>query len=138
MIRKLLVAYDGSEQAEKAFDTALEIAVKFDATIFVLSVATLPEPPEAVELQAVLENATEFYEKHFDVLRKKAAGTGLKLQYDVSVGHPAEQIIARAKVEAVDMIIMGHRGKTFVQRWLLGSVSKRVLSYAQCTVVIVR
>jgi len=37
------------------------------------------------------------------------------------------------------MIVMGHRGKSsFIDRWLLGSISKRVLSYATCTVTIVR
>jgi nucleotide-binding universal stress UspA family protein len=36
------------------------------------------------------------------------------------------------------MIVMGHRGKSRLQRWLLGSVSKRVLSYAPCTVTVVR
>ncbi|NTW36308.1 MAG: universal stress protein [Syntrophobacteraceae bacterium] len=35
-------------------------------------------------------------------------------------------------------IVMGHRGESFLQRWLLGSVAKRVLSYAHCTVVVVR
>ncbi|RJP19684.1 MAG: universal stress protein [Candidatus Omnitrophota bacterium] len=33
---------------------------------------------------------------------------------------------------------MGHRGKSIVQRWLLGSVSKRVLSYAPCSALIAR
>jgi nucleotide-binding universal stress UspA family protein len=36
------------------------------------------------------------------------------------------------------LIVMGHRGKSMLQRWLLGSVSKRVLSYAPCSVTIVR
>jgi len=56
----------------------------------------------------------------------------------VRVGHPAEQIVHMASEEDVDLIAMGHRGKTIVARWLLGSVSKRVLSYAHCTVAIVR
>ncbi|TMH63229.1 MAG: universal stress protein [Betaproteobacteria bacterium] len=33
---------------------------------------------------------------------------------------------------------MGHRGKTFFRRWLLGSVSKQVIHYAHCTTTIVR
>lgn len=39
---------------------------------------------------------------------------------------------------AVDAIVMGHRGESFIQRWLLGPVAKRVLSYAHCTVMVVR
>jgi nucleotide-binding universal stress UspA family protein len=56
----------------------------------------------------------------------------------VRVGHPAEQIVHLANIEKVDAIVMGRRGESFLQRRLLGSVAKRVLSYAHCTVVIVR
>jgi nucleotide-binding universal stress UspA family protein len=38
----------------------------------------------------------------------------------------------------VDAIVMGHRGESLLQKWLLGSVAKRVLSYAHCTVIVVR
>jgi nucleotide-binding universal stress UspA family protein len=138
MIKKVLFAYDASEQAEKAFDFALDIASKYAAELTVLSVATPPEPAVAVETEAVLENATEYYEKHFAVLRKKAESTGINPQFDVRVGHPAEQIIRKAEEEDIDMIVMGHRGKSFIERWRLGSVCKRVLSYAHCTVSIVR
>jgi nucleotide-binding universal stress UspA family protein len=138
MISKLLVAYDASEQSEKAYDLALDMAAKYSARIIVLSVARPPEPPVAVETEAVLENATEYYEAHFKRLKEKAASCGLEPRFEVRVGHPAEQIVHLADQEAVDMIVMGHRGGSFLQRWLLGSVAKRVLSYAPCTVVIVR
>jgi len=54
------------------------------------------------------------------------------------VGHPAGPIVHQAAEREADMIVMGHRGKSRFQRWLLGSVSKRVLSYAPCTVTVVR
>ncbi len=138
MIKKIVVAYDGSDQAEKAFVWAADLAAKFTAQLVVLAVARPPEPPEAVETMAVLESATDYYRQHFDDLKKKAAALGVLVRFEVRVGHPAEQIIHFANEEGAEVIVMGHRGKTFVQRWLLGSVSKRVLSYAHCTVVIVR
>ncbi len=138
MIKKIIVAYDGSDQAEKAFVWAADLAAKFAAQLVVLAVARPPEPPEAVETMAVLESATDYYRQHFEDLKKKAAALGVLVRFEVRVGHPAEQIIHFANEEGADVIVMGHRGKTFVQRWLLGSVSKRVLSYAHCTVVIVR
>jgi Kef-type K+ transport system membrane component KefB len=48
----------------------------------------------------------------------------------IVVGHPADK--------DCDMIIIGQRGKSRIQTWLLGSVSKRVTSHAPCTVVIVK
>ena len=138
MIQRILVAYDTSEQAEKAFNLGLDLAAKYEAEMIVLSVARPPEPPEMVEAEAVLENATEFYERHFKDLGDKAAKAGIAIRCVVKVGHPAEQIIHLANEEKVDMILMGHRGKTFIKRWLLGSISRRVVSYAHCSVVIVR
>jgi nucleotide-binding universal stress UspA family protein len=138
MISKLLVAYDGSKPSERAYYVALDLATRLGVKMIVLSVARPPEPPVAVELQAVLDNATEFYEEHFKRLKEEADNLGVEVTFLVRVGHPAEQIVHMANEEGADVIVMGHRGETFVQRWLLGSVAKRVMSYAHCTVMVVR
>jgi nucleotide-binding universal stress UspA family protein len=138
VMNKLLVAYDGSRQSEKAFSQALEIASKFSAKVVVLSVARPPEPPVAVEMEAVLVSAMEHYEAQFDRLRKLADSLGVEAGFEVRAGHPAEQIVLMANEENADAIVIGHRGGSFLQRWLLGSVAKRVLSYAHCTVIVVR
>lgn len=138
MINKLLAAYDGSQQSEKAFAMALDMASHYSAKVIVIAVARPPEPPIAVEMEAVLESATEYYQGQFQKLKEKAILLGIEARFEVRVGHPAEQIIHLANEEQVEAIVMGHRGESFLQRWLLGSVAKRVLSYAHCTVVVVR
>jgi nucleotide-binding universal stress UspA family protein len=138
MISKLLVAYDGSKQSAKAYTLALDMASKYSAKVIVCAVARPPEPPVSVELEAVLESATEYYEGHFKGMKEQAEAVRIEASFLVRVGHPAEQIVRLANEEGVDAIVMGHRGESFIQRWLLGSVAKRVLSYAHCTVVVVR
>jgi nucleotide-binding universal stress UspA family protein len=138
MIANLLVAYDGSCQAQKAFDFGLEMAVKYSAALTVISVARPPEPPVNVELQAVLEHATEYFESQYVKMKEQAAAMGVQCSFEVHVGHPAEQIVHLADARKVDAIVMGHRGESLLQKWLLGSVAKRVLSYAHCTVIVVR
>ncbi|MCK8601819.1 universal stress protein [Desulfoferrobacter suflitae] len=138
MINAVLIAYDGSKQAEKAFEFGLEMASKYGAQVIVLSIVRPPEPPVNVELQAVLESATEHYQELFKELKAKAAAYEVEPQFEVRAGHPAEQIVHCAEQQGIDVIVMGHRGESFLQRWLLGSVAKRVLSYAHCTVVVVR
>ncbi|MDY0041539.1 MAG: universal stress protein [Desulforhabdus sp.] len=138
MISKVLIAYDGSQQAERAYEFGLDMALKYGAQVIVLSVARPPEPPVNVELQAVVESATEHYHELFNELKAKAAVREIEPQFEVRVGHPAEQIVHFAEENGADVIVMGHRGESFLQRWLLGSVAKRVLSYAHCTVVVVR
>jgi len=86
----------------------------------------------------VLESATAYYEGHFKCMREQAEALGIDAVFLVRVGHPAEQIVHLANEERADAIVMGHRGESFIQRWLLGSVAKRVLSYAHCTVAVVR
>ncbi len=137
-MRKILVAYDGSKQSEKAFDLALDMASKYSAQMIVLSVARLPEPSLAFEVGDILHNAEEYYEGRFKTMKDQVSAVDINTRFLVRVGHPAEQIVLLANEEAVDAIVMGHRGESFLQRWLLGSVAKRVLSYANCTVVVVR
>ena len=141
MLNKILVAFDGSEQAYKAFDFALEVGslcTGASPELTVLSVAQPPEPADIVEVDAIIDSATEHYEKLFKGLREKAQEKNLKIKAEVVVGHPADQIIKYAAKKKCDMIIVGQRGKSKISHWLLGSVSKRVSSYAPCTVTIVK
>jgi len=138
MAKHLLVAYDGSPSAEKAFDFAIEFARVLGADLYVLAVARPPEPADDVETEAIIENATEYFEKQFAALAKKAAATGVQAKFEVAIGQPAEQIVHFAEKHGLDHIVMGHRGKTFFRRLLLGSVSKQVIDHAHCTVTVVR
>ncbi|RJQ72780.1 MAG: universal stress protein [Desulfobacteraceae bacterium] len=138
MIAKILVAYDGSCQAQKAFDFALDMALKYSAEMTVISVARPTEPPVNVEIQAVLEHATEYFKSHFEQMKTRASAAGIPAVFEVRVGHPAEQIVHLAGEIKADAIVMGHRGESLFQKWLLGSVARKVLSHAHCTVIVVR
>jgi nucleotide-binding universal stress UspA family protein len=141
MLKKILVAFDGSEQSYKAFDFALDMSslcAGSSPELIVLSVAQPPEPADIVEVDAIIDSATQHYEELFKGLREKAKAKGLEIKTDVAVGHPAAQIVKVADEKKCDMIIVGHRGKSKMADWLLGSVSKRVSSYAPCTVAIVK
>ena len=136
--RRILVGFDGSLFAEQAFEMALNLAALAGARLGVVSVATLPEPPGEVETQATLESATEHYEAAYENLRRRAEGRGLTLETRILVGHPAEQIIRLAASTQVDLIVVGHRGRSRISEWISGSVSKRVVNHAPCSVLVVR
>jgi len=137
-VKHVLVAFDGSESAGRAFDFSLELAGKFGAELSVLAVVRPPELPEDVETEALVESAREYYERQFGPLQAKAAKAEVKAAFAVAVGHPAEQIVHYAEAQGVDHIVLGDRGKTFFRRWLIGSVSKQVIHYAHCTTTVVR
>ncbi|MBI3725542.1 universal stress protein [bacterium] len=138
MFRRVLVAYDVSSQAESAFAHGLEIAERFRAALLVVSVVRLPEPATRVELDAVIDDGKEHYEVAFARLRTAAAAKSVALRTEIQVGHPAEQIVLAAEREHADLIVMGRRGKSTIERWMLGSISERVLRYAHCPVLVVR
>ena len=91
-----------------------------------------------VESSAVLEAATEHFASDFERLGSSARSQGIEIVTRIVVGHAAEQIVHQAAVEKSDLIVMGHRGHSEVKEWLLGSTSKRVITYAPCSVTIVR
>lgn len=138
MVSNMIVAYDGSKQSEKAFRFALDMAEKYAAKMTVVSVASPGEPAMAVEMEEMLDNAKEYFEGHYQCLREIARQKGIEMMSEVRIGHPAEQILLAAEEKQADVIVMGHRGDRMIQRWLVGSVAKRVIAYSQCTVVVVR
>ncbi len=135
--RKLLVGYDGSPQSEKAVDIALSLAECLDATVLVFAVARPPEPSTSVELEAVLDDAREHFEEAFKKILEKARSHNIEVRTDMAVGHPAEQLIHRAEMDGIDLIILGRRGRSMISRMMLGSVSERALRYAHCPVMVV-
>jgi nucleotide-binding universal stress UspA family protein len=138
MFRKILLAFDGSEPARKAFERAVEMAVCGGAELSVVVVVRPPEFAEDVETEAIIENARGHFEREIAGLEARAAAAGVTLRSAVRVGHPAEQIIAAAEDSGADLIVTGHRGKGLFERWLLGSVSRLVIAYARCAVLVVR
>lgn len=133
-MKRILIAYDGSEAAGRAFDQALDLAGKYGAELHVLTVARPPEFGEEVETEAVIENSRHHAHQIQKPLKERAAHA----RFEVAVGHPAVKITTWAEEHGVDLIVMGHRGKTLFERWLIGSVAKKVMSYAHCSVLVVR
>src|SRR5271166_2758962 len=101
-MRHVLVAYDGSQPAERAFDFALALAGKFDAGLHVLAVARPPELSEDVETEAIIESTRDEFQRQFGPLQARAAKAGVKASFAVTVGHPAEQIVHYAETHDID------------------------------------
>ena len=137
-MKRILVAYDGSASANKAFSLALDIAGKYGSALSVLAVARPPEFGDEVETEAVTENSKKHYREVLKPLHGIASAAGIEAHFEVMVGHPAEQIVRHAESWNADLIVLGHRGRTIFERWLIGSVAKHVINYAPCAVLVAR
>jgi nucleotide-binding universal stress UspA family protein len=133
---KMLVAYDGSDGAKRALDVVARLATHDDA-VSVISVAegvplfgyagALPSPEQEEERQGQLVEAARLLADHHlasSLVRRS--------------GDPATAILEFARDQDVDLIVMGTRGVSTVERWLIGSVSSKVLHHAHCSVLVAR
>jgi nucleotide-binding universal stress UspA family protein len=138
MFKRILLAYDASEPARKAFARSLEMAHCFDAELRIVAVIRPPDFAEDVETEAIIEQGQAHLEQEIAALLTAAGSAGVQAQSEIRIGHPAEQIIAAAEHWPADVIVTGHRGRGMFKRWLLGSVSRLVIAYAHCAVLVVR
>ena len=140
MISKILVPIDGSSHAKKAVEYAIDLALKYKATVYLVHVVSpLPSVPDEEVLQTIEANqelfAKEILEAAAREVKKKGVGN---FQSTVLYGDPAHGILEFARKNGVDMILMGSRGAGKVETLLLGSVSHRVCHLAECTCMTVK
>jgi nucleotide-binding universal stress UspA family protein len=138
MIRKILLGYDGSAAADQAMRFAVELAQNYGAELHVLTVARPPDFGDEVETEAAIESAQRQNDKLLAKARMHLGQASLTTHFHSAVGHPAEQIVRHAEAQGVDHIVVGHRGHTLFERWLIGSVARQVMAYANCSVTVVR
>jgi nucleotide-binding universal stress UspA family protein len=129
-IRKLLVAVDGSANADKALRYAVQFCQPFKAGITLLT----------VEEVSLFELEPKVTKKVGEQILADAVAKVRDLTFDsrFEIGDPATVILKVAKQEDCDLIVLGSRGLSSVKRFLLGSVSADVSMYAHRSVLIVR
>jgi nucleotide-binding universal stress UspA family protein len=138
MMTKVLLGYDGSDSARDALDFALDLARRYGAELHVLAVVRPPEFAEDVETEAVIENSQRHYRAVLAPVQARLAASGVAGKCELAVGHPAEQLLRYADAHAIDHIVVGHRGRSLFERWLIGSVARQVIAHARCAVTVVR
>jgi nucleotide-binding universal stress UspA family protein len=148
-IKKILVALDGSEPADKALDFALDLAEKYSAEVALLSVAHMPLvvytspgiggfPPVAIGRYTKKLKASHEKLLSEALKRAKKVKPNLKVSTKLLEGRPSDKIIETAKEGNFDIIVMGSRGLGGIKEFFLGSVSDRVADEAVCPVLIVK
>ena len=142
---KMLLATDGSEEAELAARAAVKLADGTGSELHVVYVEPMPDfmkkngagtPGYDRELyETIEEEARETLRKL--VWRVKVAG-GTVAKAHLGMGAVAEEIVAFADELEVGLIIVGSRGLRRIRRTLAGSVSESVFRHARCPVMVVR
>ncbi len=135
--RRILVAYDGSPQAERAVEIAFSLARLATSRVMVLVVMKPAEPDDSADFQAELYSTRKRFEHSFAAMQEQARGSEIGLKTRMIVGNPAAEIVNRAEIMLADLIIMGRHSKSVIRRWVLGSNSDRVIENARRPVMLV-
>lgn len=138
MITRILVGYDGSNAASRAVEFATELAGRYGAALYVLAVFRPPEFGTEVETEEMIEQGRKHCAQLLRSLKGRLPHSGLQTVLETAVGHPSDQLLLYAEKHRVDHIVVGHRGRTGLGRWLVGSVARQVIAHASCAVTVVR
>ena len=139
MYTKILVPTDGSEFARKAELHALFLAKVSGAEIVALSVSEnhfingISLNEEVEQLNQILTDRCKEDLKEFEDMNEE----GVKISSVIREGSPAKVILDVAAEEDIDLIVIGSSGKSGFDRFILGSVSDKVVNTAKCPVLVV-
>lgn len=139
---QFLLAFDNSAASDNAVKTLEFLPLGVDADITVVTVITVV----TLYRMDIVERMSEFWqeEKHVAEIALEATAERLKQKIPnvstqlIEHANISQAILDKAGEVNADLIIMGHKGKSAVDRFLLGSVSSRVVHHAPCSVWIVR
>ncbi|MEW6622057.1 MAG: universal stress protein [Bacillota bacterium] len=139
----LLLAVDGSEQAQKAANRTLELAKALDAKVTIVSVAVPAPAPihwsgthfyydqlldkQKEQANKILEKAKEFFTGH-----------SLEVDTVLRIGDPADEICQLCNTQNFSMVILGSRGLTGIKRVIIGSVANYVIQCSKIPVLVIK
>jgi nucleotide-binding universal stress UspA family protein len=147
MFKRILVPMDGSAHSTRAAETAIGLAGAFKSELILLHVARQYELPDQLKDYIKAEHLTAHDMLAIDEATKRviadvktgAEAKGIKkIKTVFREGKPARSIVDYARKAQIDAIIMGSRGLSELESVLLGSVSHKVATLADCTVMIVK
>jgi len=146
MFKKILVPLDGSDLAERALEPALTIACQQKGSEVILLCVPVYQDilvPSAVGFDLLLpDQSLEKFrgniETYLHEVKTARNRPETRLRTLIEDGDVASVIVDTAEEQAVDLIIMTTHGYSGFSRWLLGSVTERVLRSAPCPVLAIR
>ena len=161
---KLLIAYDGSSCSDAALDDLVQAGLPDDSEALVVSVAEVWLPPVSnngngngsakvtgINLGEHYERVIrEHYEKNKSVVAEAQALANhakqrvekmfpkWKVTAEATYGSPAWELLDRSESFGAELIVVGSNGRSAVGRFVLGSISQKVLTESRCSVRVSR
>ncbi len=135
-MKTIVVAYDGSQHAKKALETAKAIADRFGSKIYVVHVVdtAVLSLSEAFSTPNVIKSLKEGGEKAL----REALSLAPNAEAKLLEGDPAYEIAKFAKDVKADLVVVGSRGLSTIRKSFLGSVASRLVQESEISVLVVK
>jgi nucleotide-binding universal stress UspA family protein len=137
MYTHILFPTDGSDPAESVLEYALQIASEHEATIHVLNVADIGRDSLTTIRGEVIDVLEEEGQEIVDEAAQRARARDVAVVSEVLQGDPYRTIVDYSEQSTIDCIVMPTHGRHGIQRFLLGSVTERVINTAAVPVIAV-
>ena len=144
---KALIAYDGSTCADAALDDLKRAGLPGEVEALIVTVAELWLPPPPDMFKPILTAATERLPAPVEAARNLATAASQRLQSifpawemraEALAGSPASAILNKADEWKPDLIVVGSHGRSALGRFIMGSVSQKIVTEAHCSVRVAR
>ena len=139
MFKKILIANDASEGAERALSAAIKLAKEHGSELHMISVEEMPRFPASVD--EVIEERAEanhIYAAATARAASQAQAQGVKLRPHVVLGHPVTTISDFVASERFDLLVIGYMGHSALYNRLIGSTTDRLVEHAPCAVLVIK
>ena len=143
-IKKICCPTDFSEPSQEALKVACEMAAHFAAELILVHVVTpipvipIHDDPTSFNLPLYEKEMEESAAKALKKMQQEKVSEGIRSRTMVLQGDAATQIVNLADEENMDMIIIATHGFTGWRKFMFGSVTEKVIRYANCPVLSIR
>lgn len=139
MFQRILLAWDGSEVALRAFDVAIDVTRRYEAELVAVSVAHSPAHAEtAADRTETVEAAHRYLQQTFEEVRDRAQRAGVDVEHEIVDGEtPARALLDHVHEHGFDLVVCGHHHERRAGRLLLAGLTKELVAGAPVPVLVV-
>jgi nucleotide-binding universal stress UspA family protein len=140
MFHQILVAHDGSDNARKAFDAAVQLAASLGAQLRMICVEEeIPRHAEVIdELREEKDRADSYFGQLAEHCRVRAAAHSVDIETVIAPGHAVRVIGDFVQQNSIDLLVIGFTGHSRIYEHIWGGTAHNLTSTVRCNVLVVK
>ena len=140
MFHQILIAHDGSDNARKAFDAAVQLAASLGAQLRMICVEEeIPRHAEAIdELREEKDRADSYFGQLAEHCKVRAAMHSVDIETVIAPGHAVRVIGDFVRQNSIDLLVIGFTGHSRIYEHIWGGTAHNLTSTVRCNVLVVK